>query len=326
MRIAAWVALAVGIFAAAASSNAADVAGSQDHPLITRYPASEIKWYDVQAYQEYKIGIAPETGYRQIGEWVETAGRLHRIYYEVGGEKTHGEVYLNYVKALEDAGFEVLAKGLGSGGAGRKAIGGRSWLGTYYATNVLPPKGEIRINTGSSTSGESAFVAGKLERAEGNVYVAAAIAQYSKDIVAIMVDVIEEEPAETGLIAIDADAMSKDIEVYGKVALYGIFFDHDKATIKPESKPALDEIAKLLQGRPDLNLYVVGHTDMAGTLEYNMRLSKSRAESVVKALTGDYGIAAARLSPQGVGPLVPVFTNKSEAGKGKNRRVELVQK
>jgi outer membrane protein OmpA-like peptidoglycan-associated protein len=71
---------------------------------------------------------------------------------------------------------------------------------------------------------------------------------------------------------------------------------------------------------------VVGHTDNAGTLEANLALSRGRAAAVVKELTSSrHGIAASRLSAQGVGPLVPVASNRSEAGRAKNRRVDLVE-
>ncbi|MBI4002149.1 MAG: OmpA family protein, partial [Nitrospira defluvii] len=129
---------------------------------------------------------------------------------------------------------------------------------------------------------------------------------------------------ETGLVTIDAEAMGKDIDQYGKVALYGLYFDHDKAVLKPESKPALVEIATLLKARPTLNVYVVGHTDSTGTFAYNLKLSADRARAIVGALVKNYGIASARLEPHGVASLAPVVTNQSDGGRAKNRRVELV--
>lgn len=85
------------------------------------------------------------------------------------------------------------------------------------------------------------------------------------------------------------------------------------------------EIAKLLKADAKLKLYVVGHTDNAGTFDYNLRLSKDRAAAVVTALTAKHGIAAARLLPFGAGPAAPVASNDAEAGRAKNRRVELVK-
>ena len=107
--------------------------------------------------------------------------------------------------------------------------------------------------------------------------------------------------------------MGKDIDELGRVVLDGLFFDHDKATLTPESKPALDEIAKFLTMRPELSVYVVGHTDSTGSFDYNETLSRDRAGAVAAALVDRYGIAAERLEAHGVGPLVPVFTNQSAA-------------
>jgi outer membrane protein OmpA-like peptidoglycan-associated protein len=123
----------------------------------------------------------------------------------------------------------------------------------------------------------------------------------------------------------DAAAFSNDIKATGHAAVYGILFDTGKSDVKPESEPALKEVAKLLAGEPQMKLLVVGHTDGVGALEANMKLSQSRAEAVVKALVARHGIAAARLKPQGAGPIAPVATNRTEEGRAKNRRVELVE-
>jgi OmpA-OmpF porin, OOP family len=111
----------------------------------------------------------------------------------------------------------------------------------------------------------------------------------------------------------------------GHVEVPGIFFDTAKADIKPESDAALKEVVKLLQGDPTLKVWVVGHTDNTGTEEANVSLSQARAAAVVKALVG-MGIAQARLSAHGAGPYAPVAENKTDAGRAKNRRVELVAK
>jgi outer membrane protein OmpA-like peptidoglycan-associated protein len=111
----------------------------------------------------------------------------------------------------------------------------------------------------------------------------------------------------------------------GHVEVPGIFFDTAKAEIKPESDSALKEVVKLLQGEPALKVWVVGHTDNTGVEDANVTLSQARATAVVKALVG-LGIPAARLSAHGAGPYAPVAENKTDAGRAKNRRVELVAK
>ena len=90
--------------------------------------------------------------------------------------------------------------------------------------------------------------------------------------------------------------MAQSIKDTGKAAIYGIYFDSGKAEIKPESEPSLQEIAKFLKMEPKMKFYVVGHTDNVGTLEFNLKLSKDRADAVVKALVGKFGIPASQLT------------------------------
>ena len=123
----------------------------------------------------------------------------------------------------------------------------------------------------------------------------------------------------------DAKSLMSDIQTKGSASVYGIYFDFDKADIKPESEPAIKEIAKLLHQNKGLKLYVVGHTDNVGTLDYNLKLSKARADAVMKELVTKYKISSERLKAYGVGSLAPVASNRSDEGRAKNRRVELVE-
>jgi len=134
-----------------------------------------------------------------------------------------------------------------------------------------------------------------------------------------------EKGAMKQYVVADAAALSNDIRAKGHVAVYDIHFDTGKAVVKPESRPALDEVAKLLKGDAALKLWVVGHTDSVGTVEDNMRLAQARGEAVAAELVKTYGIAAGRLKGYGVGPLAPVAGNEDEAGRAKNRRVDLVK-
>ncbi|MEM6265731.1 MAG: OmpA family protein [Bacteroidota bacterium] len=304
---------------------AQDVSESEDHPLITRYPGATIAWYEEQAFEPYSIAIGPQTGYKTISDWKEVKGKLTRIFYSIPGARSVSEVHLNYENALNKGGFSFLAKGLNKARNVGKQVGDRTWMGTAYAKNPLPPNGDIPLFHGTSTSGGTGYLAGELKRASGNVYVTIASYQYSETEVVVLVDIVETQPMEDDLVSVDPDAMSGAIDRDGKVAIYGLHFDFDKATLKPESKPVLEAIAAVLKKRPQLKVYVVGHTDMKGTLTYNLTLSESRAQAVVDALVKNHGISRARLSPKGVGPLVPVSTNTADTGRKLNRRVELVQ-
>lgn len=127
------------------------------------------------------------------------------------------------------------------------------------------------------------------------------------------------------MVTATAAALEGGLTASGHAIVNGILFDTGKADVKPESKPALDEVAKLLKQNPALKVYVVGHTDNVGLLAANIDLSKRRATAVMTALTTQYGIPATRLAAYGDGPYAPIATNDSEDGRALNRRVELVK-
>jgi len=149
-------------------------------------------------------------------------------------------------------------------------------------------------------------------------------AQIEKGNGKIWLRIVEKKAMEQFIVA-DAAALSNEIRATGHVAVYGINFDTGKSTIKPESAQAIGEIAKLLKADPGLKIHVVGHTDNEGGVESNIKLSRERAESVMQALVREHGIAPARLRSFGCGQFAPVAGNDTEAGRARNRRVELVK-
>lgn len=137
--------------------------------------------------------------------------------------------------------------------------------------------------------------------------------------------VIEKEAMQQDIV-IDADLIKNKIELEGKIAIYGIYFDVGKSVIKNESEPALEQIAAYLTQYSSINCWVVGHTDADGSFELNSKLSLERAIAIKKYLETNYAVASQRLFAEGVGPLAPLATNNTEEGKKLNRRVELVKK
>jgi OOP family OmpA-OmpF porin len=138
------------------------------------------------------------------------------------------------------------------------------------------------------------------------------------------INIIEKEAMNQDVVA-DASSMARSIMETGKVAVYGIYFDTGESTLKPESQPTLQEIAKLLKADPALKLYVVGHTDNTGLFDANIKLSMDRAASVINALVSQHSVNVASLKACGDGPTAPVASNDTEEGKALNRRVELVK-
>lgn len=109
----------------------------------------------------------------------------------------------------------------------------------------------------------------------------------------------------------------------GKIVVNGIRFDVNKATIKPESNGAINEIYELMQKQSDVNFSVEGHTDSEGEDALNQTLSEARAKAVMNRLIS-MGIAASRLNYAGWGESRPIGENGTAEGKANNRRVEFV--
>ena len=138
------------------------------------------------------------------------------------------------------------------------------------------------------------------------------------------INIIEKQVMNQDVVA-DANSLANSLKESGKVTVYGIYFDTGKSILKPESKPTLQEISKLLSADPNLKIYVVGHTDNAGIFNSNIKLSMDRALAVVSALTTQFSVNGTRLTAYGDGPTSPVASNDTDEGKALNRRVELVK-
>jgi outer membrane protein OmpA-like peptidoglycan-associated protein len=308
---------------------AADVKGSSDHPLVGRYDGSEIVGYRVTDYDETQVVDGPfdpvDTD-KRVGSGFKTLeGRIVLIYYKLPEGRSTLEVLRNYESSLKDKGFSTLFTCATANGS--CFANGQSDAGFYLGTAVgdplaLPKLSDDFVQNWFGESGR--YLLARADRPKGAVYAALYFGESAGGNVAV-VRVVETAEMETGKIAfVTASQMEKAIADTGKIALYGILFDFDKDTLKAESKPTLDEIAKLLTDKPDLSVKIVGHTDNQGSAEYNMDLSERRAANIAAALVRDYGIAAGRLATAGAGLTQPIASNDTEDGRAKNRRVELV--
>jgi outer membrane protein OmpA-like peptidoglycan-associated protein len=303
-----------------------DVPNSKDHPLITRYPGSEIIEYLEKNFDSMDVPagkvITTREGKYAWSSSQQVEGKYTRIRYKAPAGRNSLEVFRNYQQAIQKSEGKTLyqcslgecdnlsfflftsADGVVSGNRAREfflsaslpGTTGTSFLRLYVTENLnWPPEGQpqpIKVETGQCV---------------------------------VQLEVLETREMEAGLVFVNAAAMQKSIAETGRVALYNLYFDTGKAEVKPESKATLDEIGQLLKGNPNLRLLVAGHTDTVGTFPVNQDLSLKRAQAVVAILTGQYGIDPKRLVPAGVGFASPVATNRTEPGRARNRRVELVE-
>lgn len=162
------------------------------------------------------------------------------------------------------------------------------------------------------------YTAMKFKRDAGTVY---AVVSTGNGGYRMKVEVLEEKAMEQEVTAnLMWDTLKKD----GFIALQ-INFDTNKAVIKPESQPLVRQIVELMRGQPGLKVSIEGHTDSQGTPAANKTLSLDRAKAVVAAVMAQ-GISADRMGAVGWGQERPVADNRTEEGRAKNRRVELVKK
>lgn len=316
----------IALVIATAVAQAQDIAGTSEHPMITRYPGQDIRWQTIENFRPFRVPLGPVTGYREIGDWADVEGRVTRSFYaRRGQDRGYDEIYLNFREAFAASGFQIRAEGLSPDRRGN-GIGSRPWLDVYLGANPFTAPGEVTsLSAGtSSQGGQGVFVAWR-DRAAGLVWVVVTVEQHSDDLVGTLVDIIEIDTAETGLVAVDPEAIGRDLVEKGRVVLDGIYFDFDSATLQSRSAEALLAVATYLRAHPDQNFLVVGHTDYVGSFDYNLRLSQARAASVVEALLRDHAIPRGQLAAHGVGPLAPVFSNATDTGRDRNRRVELVE-
>jgi OmpA-OmpF porin, OOP family len=214
-----------------------------------------------------------------------------------------------------------------------QAVEGRHYNVNYYANEGIKMPSGLQITRNYTNAAKS--IGGKLVyefEDGGRYYVTLKVVKNNAEVWAFVegsgngmyqIHIIEKQLMNQDVVA-NAENLAGSINETGKATVYGIYFDTDKSEMKPESEPAISEIVKLLKADPKLKLYVVGHTDNIGAFNYNIKLSQARAAAVVSALVNKHGIAAERLTPFGAGPTAPVASNRSEEGRAKNRRVELV--
>lgn len=299
---------------------AGDEPGSKDHPLLTRFAGATINGYSQTAFDEAFLPNQPVDD-EKTAKGLNLEGKVTRISYTIGGNKSTLEVERNYLDALQKGGFQILFR------CTQEQCGKSG--GNQFQSLVINSNRVRQSGVGQAQFGDKhRTILAKLPRASGDAYVFLHIMDdlASNKRTLVYEEVVEVKPMQTGQVkVVDSSAMQKGLAATGKVALYGLYFDTDKAQVKPESKAQLDEMAKLLTANPNLKVYIVGHTDNQGQFAHNVDLSQKRADAVAQTLATTYRIAPGRLVAKGVASLSPVASNGDEAGRTQNRRVELVQ-
>jgi len=285
----------------------------KNYPVFGGYPGARLTVAQTVDYDAFNIptSVVDARSYPYKVKEIEVKGKIFQHFYEINKVSTL-QVYENYSAAIAKAGFQIsFACKLNACGSESEATA----LGEHIAIN----------NKIYSMHEKPYYILASKTNGNAKIYGAWFIGGLNGD-VAVQQVIVEEKPLETGLINVNPDALKQQIDADGKALIYGIYFDTGKANVKPESKPTMEAIAKLLSKNKDLLLCVVGHTDDTGVGASYVELSRQRALAVVNVLVSDYKIPVARLQAQGLGPYAPASNNTSEEGKQKNRRVELVKR
>jgi outer membrane protein OmpA-like peptidoglycan-associated protein len=329
----------------------ADVPGGVDHPLLKRYADSHIVVHQQKSFDEFRfptsmlgttrngVGIVLN---HYIDESKTVEGPYTRLVYVLPAGRSPLEVIRNYQDEIVAQGGQVLFE------CKREECGGDPGKGVQKLVNVkayslaMALRSHEQLDLKEYSQGYCASIGDIMDQrylVSELPGVGATISVHTYTIEGFrfsnckafigrtiaVVDIIEGKPREKNMITVEASDMAQQISETGRASLYGIFFDTNSTSVRTDSEATLQEIAKLFQQQPDLNLLVVGHTDNSGAFEYNMTLSQDRAQSVVDELSAKYGISEERLVPVGVSYASPVSSNATEDGRALNRRVELVE-
>jgi outer membrane protein OmpA-like peptidoglycan-associated protein len=305
----------------------ADVPGSKDPPGMKRYEGSELIAYRAPKFDEYLLPLAiPKEMYPpSYSKSMLVEGQISRYTYLAPEGRTGTELLRNYKNEFERLGLETMYE---------KKAAERGWFGpTFDKIAEEDHLGQIlayneaseRLLVGKTRSAKPAYYVVFVTEYKDGVIPPDLTSKITKGRAMAELIVISPDVMENKMVSMNADEMATSIRDTGKVALYGLYFDNDKDEVRADSRPTLEEIAKLIKSTPSRRIHVVGHTDNQGKPDYNLDLSRRRAASVVRELTTKFGITADKLDAFGCGLYSPVASNESEEGRSKNRRVELVQ-
>ena len=306
---------------------AADVPGSAEPPDMKRYEGSVIIGFHAPKFEDFVLPLGPPTQESPAiyAKSQNISGLITRYTYLAPSGRGPAELFGNYKTEFQRLDLETLYE---------KSSSDRGWFGPTLQPvadvdgikQILAyNEAEERVLVAKSKAASptyyylfvTSFKDGVIpDRLKSQVSVGRALAELI---------IVAPQEMEHKMAFVSADEMSRALATAGRIALYGINFDTDKDLVRADSQPALQEIAKLLKGQPQLRLHVVGHTDNQGTADHNLDLSRRRAANVVNELSAHYAVPASRVDSFGAGWYAPVASNTSDDGRAKNRRVELVQ-
>lgn len=320
MRSLFFLLAAISLQAHAQPNFSKDIAGGSDHSMVRRYEGSMLYMYGGENLGQSRIVDVAQG--KPVLRKVE--GRTANRFYWGPKGRSPLEVHRNYQQALAAAGFKVLYACETDQCEKDRVQPLVQELPREASWKEFNAHVSSIFNSGSQPRFH--LVSAAKQVPGGTIHVQVSLSDHNEfGRVRQFVQVIEPATLETGKVTVDTRAIQEGLQRDGKVALYGVTFDTNKAVIREQSAEQLEQMAKALKASPSMKVFIVGHTDDQGDFEANLALSQKRAQAVAEALgSAKYGIAASRMTPRGVANLAPVAANSNDEGRAKNRRVELV--
>ncbi|GAA6142434.1 DUF4892 domain-containing protein [Hydrogenophaga sp. 5NK40-0174] len=319
--------MATALALSAFTATAADVNGAEDHPLISRFPGSDIVSYYTSEFNEIRFPDRAAKEDKPPSSFVTAAGRHTAIVYRAPKGKTTAELMRNFRDAMKTGKAQVLLECKGGECDGTSSWHAAKFFKTIFSREHKGGNGpDDHYFPLDAYNADQRYLVAKLSTPDGaNAFVEIGMVSKADGPVHISVEVVEEEAVQSGQVSLNLDTLTDKMASDGRVPFYGIRFDTGRATLRPESTAELSLLTQYLQANPKLRVYIVGHTDDTGDFSANQTLSQARAEAVMSHLKAQK-IDPQRLMARGVGSLSPVASNRDEKGRELNRRVEVVER
>jgi len=296
-----------------------DASGSRDHALLSRYPGFYIREYKTSEFDQAEIITGPafknEDGDYEL-KLDSAEGEVTNILYRrKGADISVYALLTNYKTALEKLNADIIFTCEGSDECGASRI---------ITQGLMNDRSDLFKGFRPAIGKDFAIISGVVSEAESTAHVLVVIgADRLNERLYINQSIISSAKLEAD--KLDIGNLTASLKTTGTVVLEGVQFGLDTADLQPDSTAVLDVLQDYLEGQPDVSAFIVGHTDNTGAYDYNVNLSKARAEAVVKDLVAR-GIKPSRLTGIGIGPVSPIASNDVPAGQALNRRVEMVIK
>lgn len=290
-------------------------AQDKEEPIISLYKGSELKFDDNLGFETFYY-LTSEKSHAFVD------GQVNRKFCAAPENVSAYEVIKNYEQAITSKGGTIIHLSRDAYRYTDEKTGEKVWFMSELFTNKRLKPMDRGWAYAQLPKEAQDYIVGKISTPEHDLYISVAAAVI-EDATYYTIVTVKTEPMNMDNVTLNI--LNEGIGNKGKVAIYNIYFDTGKSEVKSESKAALATIADYLKNNSDKKFLIVGHTDNTGDFESNVQLSTARANAVIEKLVADFGIDASQLTPYGVASSCPEMSNDSDAGKARNRRVELVE-